>query len=120
MNKQEQLVFEKNSLLEKELAAKNRELEIEASLERVREKAMAMRSSEELNVLIATVFAELTHLDLVLTRCVIMIYDTLRNGFHWWMANSETPSAPMNYFVKDTNLPFFNAYLKGWQERTMK
>jgi signal transduction histidine kinase len=120
MNKEEQLLLKKNSFLEKDLAAKNRELEIEASLERVREKAMAMRASEELNGLIGTVFIELTKLDLVLTRCVIMIYDTFRNGFHWWMANSETPSAPMNYFVKDTNLPFFNAYLKGWRERTMK
>jgi signal transduction histidine kinase len=120
MNKEEQLLFKKNSFLEKELAAKNRELEIEASLERVREKAMAMRASEELNGLIGTVFIELTKLDLVLTRCVIMIYDTFRNGFQWWMANSETPVAPMNYFVKDTNLPFFNAYLKGWKERTMK
>jgi hypothetical protein len=111
---------ERNKLLEKELESKNRELEIEASLERVREKAMAMRASEELNGLIGTVFIELTKLDLVLTRCVIMIYDTLRNGFHWWMANSERPVAPMNYFVKDTNLPFFNSYLKGWQERTVK
>ena len=56
MNKDEQLLFKQNSFLEKELAAKNRELEIEASLEQVREKATAMRASEELNVLIATVF----------------------------------------------------------------
>ncbi|HSV10740.1 MAG TPA: hypothetical protein VLI68_08225, partial [Hanamia sp.] len=120
MDKQEQLLFEKNSFLEKELAGKTRELEIEASLERVREKAIAMRASEELNGLIGTVFTELTKLDLVLTRSVIMIYDASRNGFHWWMANSETPSVPVNFFVKNANLPFFNAYIKGWKERTMK
>jgi hypothetical protein len=34
--------------------------------------------------------------------------------------NSEAPSLPMNFFVKYADLPFFNEYLKGWNEKTLK
>src|SRR6185295_16803693 len=70
--------------------------------------------------LIGTVFTELTKLDLVLTRCVILIYEGSEKGVRWWMANSEAPSMPMNFFVKYANMPFFNEYLKAWQERSLK
>ena len=104
----------------KKAEAQAREATIEAALERVRAKAMAMQTSNELNGLIATVFAELKKLDLVLTRSVIIIYEGNENGVRWWMANSEIPSNPMNFFVKYADMPFFNEYLKGWQERTLK
>ena len=97
-----------------------KEAKIESSLERVRSRAMAMQSSEELNALIGTVFTELTKLDLVLTRSVILIFDPVTKGARWWMANSEAPSTPMNFFVKHHDLPFFNSYLKGWKERTIQ
>jgi len=100
--------------------AQAREAQIEAALERVRSRAMAMQTSEELNALIGTVFTELTKLDLVLTRCVILIYEDNEKGVRWWMANSEAPSMPMDFFVKYTDMPFFNEYLKGWQERSLK
>ena len=47
-----------------ELEQKNRELEIEAALERVRTKAMAMHKSEDLRMAVATVFEELDKLNL--------------------------------------------------------
>ncbi|HUZ59918.1 MAG TPA: ATP-binding protein [Hanamia sp.] len=100
--------------------AQAREAQIELGLERVRARAMAMQTSEELNALIGIVFTELTKLELVLTRCVIIIYDAETKGAQWWMANSEAPSAPMNFFVKYANLPFFNMNLKGWEERDLK
>jgi hypothetical protein len=65
--------------------AQAREAQIEAGLERVRSRAMAMQTSEELRELIGTVFTELTKLDLVLTRCLIMIYDPKSNDSVWWM-----------------------------------
>ena len=83
----------------KAVEKQKRELEIESGLERVRAKAMAMKSSEELNELIGSVFTELTKLDLVLTRCIILIFDG-SGGVRWWMANSEAPSTPMNFYVK--------------------
>ena len=62
----------------------------------------------------------MTKLDLVLTRCVILIYEGNEKGVRWWMANSETPSTPMNFFVKYADMPFFNEYLKGWYNRELK
>src|SRR5688500_7650378 len=100
--------------------AQAREAQIEAGLERVRSRAMAMQTSEELNSLIGTVFTELTKLDLVLTRCVILIYEGDEKGVRWWMANSEAPSLPMNFFVKYADMPFFNEYLEGWHKRILK
>jgi len=97
-----------------------REAEIELGLERVRARAMAMQTSEELKELIGTVFTELTRLDLVLTRCVILIYEGNNKGVRWWMANSEAPSTPMSFFVKYANMPFFDEYFKGWQSRSLK
>ncbi|MDQ3682971.1 MAG: nuclear transport factor 2 family protein, partial [Bacteroidota bacterium] len=100
--------------------AQAREAQIELGLERVRAKAMAMQNSEELNTLIGTVFTELTKLDLVLTRCVIIIYDPNTNDARWWMANSEAPEQPMNFLVKYHEHPPNLAYFKAWEERTLK
>ena len=44
--------------LEKELAAKNRELEIEAALEKVRARTMAMQRSEELKDAASVLFQQ--------------------------------------------------------------
>ena len=100
--------------------AQAREAQIELGLERVRARAMAMQKSDELKELIGTVFTELTKLDLVLTRCVIMIYDSKTLGITWWMANSEDPSNPMGLFVKYHELPPNLAYIKAWKERHLK
>ena len=100
--------------------AQAKEAKIEAALERVRSRAMAMQTSEELNALIGTVFTELTKLDLVLTRCVIMTYDHKTNDARWWMANSEAPEQPMNFHVQYHEHPPNLAYFSAWRERTVK
>jgi hypothetical protein len=97
-----------------------KEAKIQLALERVRARAMAMQTSEELNSLIGTVFSELTKLELVLTRSVIIIYEPDGYACRWWMANSETPAEPMNFLVKYDEQPFFQGYRKGWMERNIK
>ncbi|MFI5159909.1 MAG: sensor histidine kinase [Sphingobacteriales bacterium] len=97
-----------------------REAQIQLGLERVRAKAMAMQTSEGLNELIGTVFSELTKLDFVLTRCLIMIFDPETKASRWWMANSELPAEPMNYLVQNHRNPAYDAYLKAWKERNLK
>nr|WP_225975444.1 ATP-binding protein [Panacibacter ginsenosidivorans] len=100
--------------------AQSREAEIQLALERVRARAMAMQKSDELKELIGTVFIELTKLDLVLTRCLIMIYDITTNGSTWWMANSEAPSDPIGLFVKYHEHTPYLAYINAWKERNLK
>ena len=99
--------------------AQAREAQIEAGLERVRSRAMAMQNSDELKELIGTVFTELTKLDIVLTRCLIMIYDPRSNDSIWWMANSEAPTQPIGLRIKNHEHPPYTAYLKAWQEKKL-
>ena len=100
--------------------AQAREAQIELGLERVRARAMAMQNSDELKELIGTVFTELTKLDLVLTRCVIMTYDGVTNDSQWWMANSEDPDNPMGFYIKAHDHAPIAAYFKAWKERQNK
>src|SRR6186997_1630556 len=100
--------------------AQAREAQIEASLERVRSRAMAMQNSDELKELIGTVFTELTKLDIALTRCLIMIYDPRSNDSVWWMANSEAPTEPIGLRIQNHEHPPYAAYLKAWQEKKLK
>ncbi|MEP7267856.1 MAG: nuclear transport factor 2 family protein, partial [Saprospiraceae bacterium] len=100
--------------------AQAREAQIELGLERVRARAMAMQNSEELKELIGTVFTELTKLDLVLTRCLIMIYDPKTNDSTWWMANSEAPSDPIGLVIQYHELPPYLAYIKAWKEKDLR
>jgi signal transduction histidine kinase len=103
-----------------ELETKNRELQVEASLEKIRSRAMSMRTSEEINQLIGYVFAECTHLGIPLVRGVIMTYDEQTNDAVWWMANSEAPDKPMNYYVKHRDLKPILAYVQAWQNREQR
>jgi len=100
--------------------AQAREAQIELGLERVRARAMAMRKSVELKELIGTVFVELTKLDLVLTRCLIMIFDPVTYGSTWWMANSEAPSNPTGLYIKSHPLSPYQAYINAWKARENK
>ncbi|HJS56158.1 MAG TPA: hypothetical protein VJ765_16520, partial [Chitinophagaceae bacterium] len=97
-----------------------REAQIEAALERVRARAMAMQSSDELRELIGTVFTELTKLDLVLTRCVIWILDKETKAAKWWMANSEDPGNPAGFYIHyHESLPY-QSFLSEWEKQTVK
>jgi signal transduction histidine kinase/coenzyme F420-reducing hydrogenase delta subunit len=100
--------------------AQTREAQIELGLERVRAKAMAMQSSNELSELVDTVFKELTKLDILLDRCIIMLYDLVTNGSTWWIAAPESETLPISVFVKYHEHPPYLAYIDAWQNRTLK
>lgn len=79
-NKQEQLA--KIIQLEKELAVKNRELEIESSLERVRTVAMSMNRPDNLMDICQIVYAELQLLGFSeLRNAMINIYNDDKSSF---------------------------------------
>ena len=70
--------------------AQTREAKIEAALERVRAKAMAMHKSEDLNPAVATVFEELDKLNIGILRCGIAIMDKEKpRGDVWITVKSE-------------------------------
>ncbi|MDX1332440.1 MAG: nuclear transport factor 2 family protein, partial [Robiginitalea sp.] len=104
----------------KKAEAQARESQIELGLERVRARAMAMQASEELSDLVITVFRELSNLDMVLTRCLIWIFDPQDDSSMAWMANSEDPDVADSYFVPYHDHPAYHSYLNGWKSRHPK
>ena len=100
--------------------AQAREAQIEVALERVRSRAMAMQTSEELSIVIGSVYAELTKLDIELNRCFFMLFDPKTLEVTWWMASHEVGANSRGY-----KLPYHEhapqlAHIKGWKERQEK
>jgi hypothetical protein len=100
-----------------ELTQKNRELEIEASLERVRARAMAMQNSNELSELVDTVFQELTKLDFSLAACIINVIDGDDKSNTVWCTNPEPGKDPESYYLKFENFKFHHGMWKAWKAR---
>lgn len=96
--------------------AQAREAQIEAALERVRSRSLAMHNSNELSELVATLFDELIKLDLVLARCIIWILNQDKSA-QLWMANSESKQLANNYHITRIDHSYYNAIVKGWQDR---
>jgi signal transduction histidine kinase len=107
---------EKNSAIQR----LERELKIEAALERVRARAMAMQNSNELSALVDTVFKELTKLDFALNWCMINIIDESSLSNMVWAANPDTEKVPESYHMKFEDYPFHHAMMKTYKERKSK
>ncbi len=97
--------------------AQARESQIEAALERVRSRTMAMHRSEEITDIVGKIFAELKQLDLVLNRVLIWIFNNEKKYITWWSANPEADGAE-SYRVDYNDQPVFLEYLEAWQKRT--
>ena len=101
----------------KAVEAQNRELEIEASLERVRARAMAMQSSHELAELVATIFKELTHLDFPITSCFLWINNPDLSTDELWVASNELNKPLKPYYLKPFRHPYFKSIIHAWKEK---
>jgi signal transduction histidine kinase len=78
--------------------ASAREAQIEASLERVRSKTMAMHNSQDVGDTVATMFEELERLDVKTNRCGILIYNHATTDTEAWAAKSN-PSGKANLII---------------------
>ena len=77
----QKLVEEKTA----ELFEKNRELEIEAALEKVRSRSLAMKQSDELQEVISTVFIQMQHLGIKADASLINILSDESKDFYLWI-----------------------------------
>ncbi|MGC4036999.1 MAG: ATP-binding protein [Chitinophagaceae bacterium] len=102
--------------------AQAREAKIEASLERVRSKAMAMHKSDDLQMAVATVFDELDKLDLEMSRCGIgILHKIKRTADVWTTHQSESGKTVQLYGDESMDIhPLlqgaFNAWVNGQTE----
>lgn len=97
-----------------------REARVEASLERIRAAAMAMRDSAALGGIIYKLYTELTRLDARLDRAFIMIVNPENQGITWWMAGYEGLLAENGFFVPFNQHPTHLLYLDHCKKRKKK
>jgi len=91
----------------KEAEAQAREAKIEAALERVRSRTMAMHRSEEIADIVGKIFGELRQLDLVLNRVLIWIFNNEEKYITWWSANPEAEGNAESYRIDYNDQPVF-------------
>src|SRR4030095_8167780 len=103
-----------------ELENKNRELEIEATLERVRARAMSMQHSDELGDLVATVFKELTALGFALTSSIIWIHDQHNATDTLWIASAKANKPAKPFRIQPFHNSFFSSITHAWKARDQK
>jgi len=101
----------------KQAEAQAREAQIEAALERVRSRSIAMRKSEEIADVAAKIFSELRQLDLALNRVLIWTFNDTEKYTTWWSANPEVESTAESYRIDYNETPVFINYLQAWQQR---
>src|SRR4030095_13652273 len=99
--------------------AQAREAQIELALERVRARTMAMQNSDELAELVAVLFKELTHLDFLLTSCIIWINTELSTNT-LWVTSSEMnkPARPLS--ITPFYHSFFKSIIHAWKAKDPK
>ncbi len=97
--------------------AQAREAQIEAALERVRSRSIAMRKSEEIADIAGKIFSELWQLDLLLNRVLIWTFNDTEKYTTWWSSNPEVESTAESYRIDYNENPVFINYLQAWQQR---
>ena len=102
--------------------AQAREAQIEASLERVRAKSMAMHKSEELDEVIQIIFQELGRFEIDLMECSIATYDTNPKDLIYWSAgpigSAQPSSVKLQYIDHPLLVDLFNDFESGVQYRS--
>ncbi len=99
--------------VEAELEARIREAQVEASLERIRSRTMAMHQSQELQEVIQVVFGQLQHLQFVMDAAYVNIFQEGNKDFNIWMATSDN-LYPQQLHVPYIDHPIFNHV---WESR---
>ena len=89
MHDTDKMKFLENELgrMETNLAQGRREIEVEAALEKVREKALSMRSSAELSETSTILFQQLKEIKIDVIRSGVGIFDDENNAIELWITS---------------------------------
>jgi signal transduction histidine kinase len=100
--------------LKKELAVKNREIEVEKALENVRAKALQMRSSSELSETSIILFQQLKDLNIDAIRSGVGILDEDKTAIELWVTMAA-PDGRLFFILDYINIhvhPVFENFVK--------
>ncbi|HKJ49695.1 MAG TPA: nuclear transport factor 2 family protein, partial [Christiangramia sp.] len=101
----------------KKAEARAREAQIEAALERVRSRSLAMHHSSELSSVVDKLLQEFTDLEFTLTFCIINLIDEQNRSNTVWAANPETGQDAESYYMKFEDYPFHHAMWEAWKDQ---
>jgi signal transduction histidine kinase len=99
----------------KHAEAQAREALIEAALERVRSRAMAMHKSSEIPEVAHTLYGQLKQLGFEYGAATIMIIDKETGDMDWWMAGFEEGMFPQAYRISYFDHPVQKQILENWK-----
>ncbi len=97
------------------------EARIEATLERIRSRAMSMHNSHELPAVIAMVLNQLCLLGFEPIRCFIIIINDITHEMTWWTSETKEHKLPKSYLLPPDVLdhtPLGQAFFRDWVRGT--
>jgi signal transduction histidine kinase len=98
--------------------AQAREAQIEASLERVRSKTMAMHNSQDVGDTVATMFGEFEHLGIHTNRCGILIFDDRKKAEVWTAKSNSEEKATLIIGHLDLNISdMLSSVYEAWKAK---
>jgi signal transduction histidine kinase len=97
--------------------AQAREAQIEAALERVRGRTLAMQKSDELAETAAVLFRQLIHLGIEPNRLYINIIKNENGEAEFWITDEDGSKVSMAYEDNMNSNPSFKKMFKGWKEQ---
>ena len=115
----ENIKIESEEQLQLEIARLQKELEIEASLERVRLSAMSMRTSNDVGNATSVLFGELVNLGIKTIRCGIIIGRKEEEKIELWTATSVQEGQVMQIIGEvDANIhPLLKGSFDAWVQK---
>lgn len=109
---------EKIALLEKtltELDRKNRELKIEAALDMIRTRAMAMQCSDELTEVLSVLFEQFDVLGITPTYATLTLVNLEDSNFSYWLTGKAGRRVIAEQFISLDAVDFWQESLGNWK-----
>ncbi len=101
---------------EKNIVLLKKEIQIEAALEKVRARTMAMHQSEELGDVVKVLYQEFKVLGMADWGCAIMIFDKEANQIEYWVSEA-TNSDLSRFYVKGQENSVYQKLWKHWEKQ---
>ena len=108
----------KNWQLTRELEQKNRELKIEAALEKVRAASSAMVKTEELSRVVSVMYKQFELLkDNQVVGFELALCDEAKGELQFWSSSLSQKNLPECYTIQKASHPFFKKQWNAWKAK---
>ncbi|MFC3879826.1 sensor histidine kinase [Algoriphagus namhaensis] len=100
-----------------ELKQKNRELEIEVALERVRSRSLAMHKSDELNKIVSVLYHEMEAFGFAKWACTLQLFDQKSQNIELWSGDYLNEDFQRPYYWYGRENKWINELWLAWESK---